>query len=419
SIFLARRSLSEFQLGRSLACEQVCRTLSHGDRRTLRRRTLRAHLRDCGDCAEFARAIEARRAELRTLTPALAGPLAAGAVAPLAAGSNPGTGVLAKWSATKTAATTLTAKAAAATASAIALTAGVGAGVAIALVQAEGRPPGAPSPAHHPHKVSEVRSSSSAERHRDHRRAPHGHGPGTSQAVTRAGAPSSPAPPSGSLEPRIPTADSAGGPAAGETSGPGRRAAAADAAPRPGRLGPPGSAGGDGSAGSEKRGRGNVPGERGRARGEGAGTENRGRGHSRGERGRARGEGAGTEKRGRGHSRGERGRARARGQDMGGVGGKPPRADDPPAGSARAHEQRAGNPGSREAPPPSQAESHSPRGQGANAPATTHGQEHAASSKELKQESPPQSETPQPETPQLGEATGAPSLPAVPSARAA
>ena len=27
SIFLARRSLSEFQLGRSLACEQVCRTL--------------------------------------------------------------------------------------------------------------------------------------------------------------------------------------------------------------------------------------------------------------------------------------------------------------------------------------------------------------------------------------------------------
>src|SRR5213080_3466772 len=51
SIFLARRSLSEFQLGRSLACEQVCRTLSHGDGRTLRRRTLRAHLRDCSACA--------------------------------------------------------------------------------------------------------------------------------------------------------------------------------------------------------------------------------------------------------------------------------------------------------------------------------------------------------------------------------
>src|SRR5439155_16461961 len=180
SIFLARRSLSEFQLGRSLACEQVCRTLSHGDGRTLRRRTLRAHLRDCSACAEFARAIEARRAELSMLSPALAGSLAAGALARVTAGSKPGTGVLAGSSATKTAATTLAAKAAAATASAIALTAGVGAGATIALAQAEGRPPGAPSPAHHPHKVGEVRSSSSAERHRDHTRAPHGHGPGTS-----------------------------------------------------------------------------------------------------------------------------------------------------------------------------------------------------------------------------------------------
>src|SRR5438067_9983888 len=149
SIFLARRSLSEFQLGRSLACEQVCRTLSHGDGRTLRRRTLRAHLRDCSACAEFARAIEARRAELSMLSPALAGSLAAGALARVTAGSKPGTGVLAGSSATKAAATTLAAKAAAATASAIALTAGVGAGAAIALAQAEGRPPSAPSPALH------------------------------------------------------------------------------------------------------------------------------------------------------------------------------------------------------------------------------------------------------------------------------
>jgi RNA polymerase sigma factor (sigma-70 family) len=70
AIFLARRSLSEFQLGRSLACEEVCRTLSHGDGRALRRRTLRAHLRSCSACAEFARAVEARRTELPSLNTA-------------------------------------------------------------------------------------------------------------------------------------------------------------------------------------------------------------------------------------------------------------------------------------------------------------------------------------------------------------
>jgi len=387
SIFLARRSLSEFQLGRSLACEQVCRTLSHGDGRTLRRRTLRAHLRDCSACAEFARAIQARRAELRMLTPALAGPLAASALARVAAGSKPGAGVLAGCTATKTAATTLAAKAAAATASAIALTAGVGAGVAIALVQSEGRPPSAPSPAHYPRKVGAPRPRSSAVRHRDDRRVPRGHGPCAGQDVARAGAPPSSAPPSGSLVPPIAPAGGAASAAADAASGRERAAAGADANAGPGRVAPPGSAGGDASAWSEKRWRGN------------AGGEKRGRGNA---------------PRGRGNAPRGRGRAKAQGQDTNGGSGKPHRADNPVAGSAPAQEQSTDSPGGGEMPPPSQAESHRPPAHGAGAAATSHGQEQAASNAEVEQET-----SPQPETPQLGEAVGTPPLPAVPAAAAA
>ena len=68
--------------GRAMACAEVCRAISDGDRRVLRGRRVRAHLRDCASCAAFASAIEARQSELRALVPVLpAAASAGGAVA--------------------------------------------------------------------------------------------------------------------------------------------------------------------------------------------------------------------------------------------------------------------------------------------------------------------------------------------------
>jgi hypothetical protein len=50
-----------------MGCEGVRCAISDGDRRVLRGRRMRAHLRDCVVCAAFAEAVPARRAELRGL----------------------------------------------------------------------------------------------------------------------------------------------------------------------------------------------------------------------------------------------------------------------------------------------------------------------------------------------------------------
>jgi RNA polymerase sigma factor (sigma-70 family) len=71
AIFDARTALSEFAEGRDLPCEDVKRTLSDRDRRALKGRRLRSHLRSCASCAAFAAAIDQRHADLRALTPAL------------------------------------------------------------------------------------------------------------------------------------------------------------------------------------------------------------------------------------------------------------------------------------------------------------------------------------------------------------
>ncbi|HEY4427586.1 MAG TPA: sigma-70 family RNA polymerase sigma factor [Solirubrobacteraceae bacterium] len=79
AIFEARRALLDLAEGRAMSCEQICRMISDGDRRALRARRVRAHLRSCEGCATFAAAIPARRAELQALAPPLA-PLAAAGV---------------------------------------------------------------------------------------------------------------------------------------------------------------------------------------------------------------------------------------------------------------------------------------------------------------------------------------------------
>jgi RNA polymerase sigma factor (sigma-70 family) len=77
TVFEARRSLMEFSEGRTMPCEDVQRLISDGDRRALRGRRVRAHLRECSGCSAFAAAIPARQADLHAVAPVL--PVAAAA----------------------------------------------------------------------------------------------------------------------------------------------------------------------------------------------------------------------------------------------------------------------------------------------------------------------------------------------------
>ncbi|HEY2397746.1 MAG TPA: RNA polymerase sigma factor [Solirubrobacteraceae bacterium] len=103
TIFEARRSLQEFEEGRAMDCDEICRIVSDGDRRALRGRRVRAHLRGCSDCSAFAAAIPARRADLNALAPPLAPVVAGGMLATLLgqagarhAGAGPAAGLAGK-----------------------------------------------------------------------------------------------------------------------------------------------------------------------------------------------------------------------------------------------------------------------------------------------------------------------------------
>jgi len=67
AVFDARSALHAAVDGRATACTSVRRTLSDGDRRRLRARGLRAHLRSCDDCATFERSMGARQADLHAI----------------------------------------------------------------------------------------------------------------------------------------------------------------------------------------------------------------------------------------------------------------------------------------------------------------------------------------------------------------
>ena len=70
SVYEARVALHERAEGREMDCETVRRSVSDGDRRVLRGRKVRAHLRACAGCRLFSEAIPARRAGLAALAPA-------------------------------------------------------------------------------------------------------------------------------------------------------------------------------------------------------------------------------------------------------------------------------------------------------------------------------------------------------------
>jgi RNA polymerase sigma factor (sigma-70 family) len=71
AVFEARCALQEFEEGRAMECELVRRAISDGDRRVLRARKIRAHLRACPGCRDFELMIRTRTAELRALAPPL------------------------------------------------------------------------------------------------------------------------------------------------------------------------------------------------------------------------------------------------------------------------------------------------------------------------------------------------------------
>ncbi|HWI06305.1 MAG TPA: sigma-70 family RNA polymerase sigma factor, partial [Solirubrobacteraceae bacterium] len=73
AVFDARSALHAVVDGRATECTSVRRCLSDGDRRRLRARGVRAHLRACDDCATFERTIGTRQSDLHALGPWIGG----------------------------------------------------------------------------------------------------------------------------------------------------------------------------------------------------------------------------------------------------------------------------------------------------------------------------------------------------------
>jgi RNA polymerase sigma factor (sigma-70 family) len=69
TVFEARSALVQFEHGRTLSCVNVQRMLSDGDRRSLRARRVRAHMRSCDGCRTFELSVGRRRGEFGLLLP--------------------------------------------------------------------------------------------------------------------------------------------------------------------------------------------------------------------------------------------------------------------------------------------------------------------------------------------------------------
>jgi RNA polymerase sigma factor (sigma-70 family) len=78
-VYEARSALHELREGHELGCELVRQRISADDRRLLRGRKIRAHLRGCEPCHDFELAVRRRRTAFAALAPPLA-PLAAASV---------------------------------------------------------------------------------------------------------------------------------------------------------------------------------------------------------------------------------------------------------------------------------------------------------------------------------------------------
>lgn len=107
TVYEARLSLRQMEEGREMRCDSVTRALSDADGRVVRRRDIRAHLRECEGCRAFRDGIEERRGEFAAIAPLplalsaglLQGALGAGKAGAAAAGVAGG-GAVAKSAAT-------------------------------------------------------------------------------------------------------------------------------------------------------------------------------------------------------------------------------------------------------------------------------------------------------------------------------
>jgi RNA polymerase sigma factor (sigma-70 family) len=94
-VYEARTALHDIAEGRAMECDHVRRTISDGDRRVMRGRRIRSHLRACSDCAGFEQLLRTRRRDLAAIAPPLPAALAAGVLHKVlgGAGSAGGTAV--------------------------------------------------------------------------------------------------------------------------------------------------------------------------------------------------------------------------------------------------------------------------------------------------------------------------------------
>jgi RNA polymerase sigma factor (sigma-70 family) len=69
TLYEARLSLRQLEVGREMRCDDVMRELSNADGRVTRRREIRAHLRSCPDCRAFRDEISRRHEDLAALAP--------------------------------------------------------------------------------------------------------------------------------------------------------------------------------------------------------------------------------------------------------------------------------------------------------------------------------------------------------------
>jgi RNA polymerase sigma factor (sigma-70 family) len=80
-VYEARQALAELEAGREMDCAVVRRAISDREGKVMRRRRVRAHLRDCQGCRDFHSGISTRRAELHALCPPLPAFASAGMLA--------------------------------------------------------------------------------------------------------------------------------------------------------------------------------------------------------------------------------------------------------------------------------------------------------------------------------------------------
>jgi RNA polymerase sigma factor (sigma-70 family) len=93
SVYEARAALLEVAEGREMDCARARQAISAGDRRVLRGRKVRAHLRGCRGCRDFETAIAARRETFGALAPPLAAPAALALVQAAIGGGSAGAGL--------------------------------------------------------------------------------------------------------------------------------------------------------------------------------------------------------------------------------------------------------------------------------------------------------------------------------------